>query len=765
MEKMTSAIEHITLDTATYTNVPLDPTYINFFYGKNGSGKTSISRQIRDNVGVTWAASDSAANYEIHVFNQDFIDEHFKTLDKIHGVFTLSDGDEDVEAQKQIDALETRRKEIQRRQTKISGDKGDRSQIAATLKAAETAFQKACNSGTKDLRDRFPKAVKGASRNPQLSQKINVTPPADCDETELQKTYGMAFDESIRSYPLLTELDGNEHIAGLPECPLLDEEITSSGTTQFAGFVKRIQALDWVAAGHERFHESADGFCPYCQKKLDDDFEEQLASCFDSAYQESISKLKSYRERYRQHMGIIYTIIKKDVESEVLPANEERIKNLHLQLDALSRAVQNNLNIIDNKIANPGTCVSIEDLTGMLLDINYAIVDCNKYITENNRVFSSLKRYQAECTASVWGLFAFKMQEEVQEYRQAQATAKDANDVLDAEENALRDELSTIASQLKILNTASVTIQAAIEAINKLLHDSGFEGFEIIKSNEAKDAYKVVRTKDHKVAVRLSDGERHFLSFLYFYNQVKGCNKEGQLKDKIVVVDDPVSSLDGNALFIISSLTREMVEICYNNTDYRDQRVKGDFIKQIFILTHNAQFHRSITYNQINRYKSVNFYKIKKLDNQSTLDLCTKDSDAEAGERENYNPVKNAYAALWVEYRDSHSEIALMNVIHRILDFYFLDMCGNDGMSIRDLILNEKRADFIETKADGSTDMMQLHLADSMLQYMTAGVEGDMSYVSDGASEQQIKDTFKMIFERLGQGQHYEMMMARSRGN
>jgi wobble nucleotide-excising tRNase len=92
------------------------------------------------------------------------------------------------------------------------------------------------------------------------------------------------------------------------------------------------------------------------------------------------------------------------------------------------------------------------------------------------------------------------------------------------------------------------------------------------------------------------------------------------MKEKIVIIDDPVSSLDGNALFIISALVREMIEVCYNNTDYRDQRVKGDFIKQIFILTHNAQFHRGITYNQVNRFKCVNFYKINKIDNLSSIE-------------------------------------------------------------------------------------------------------------------------------------------------
>ena len=762
-DKMPAAIKTVTLNTATYTNMPFNPTFINFFYGKNGSGKTSISRQIKDNEGITWQDDESPSSYDVLVYNQDFIDDRFKTLDKINGVFTLSEGEEDEKAKQEIETLESRQKELQKRQIAISGDKGERNQISSKLHDAEMLYQKACLGSTKDLREKFPNAIKGFSRNPQLSQKINTTTPSECDEAKLKKLYDTAFDDSIKSYPVLTELDGNEHIAGLPECPLLAEEITSSGTTQFASFVKRIQALDWIDAGHKRFHEAADGYCPYCQRKLDDNFETDLASCFDAEYQAAVEKLKSYRDRYYKHMGGICTIIKKDLSEECLPENADRFKSIEIQLETITRIVQSNLSIIDDKISNPGKIVEIEDLTGKLLDINYTIVDCNNRISENNKIFSSLKRNRTDCINSVWGLFAFRMQEEVQDFRQAQADAKDANDTLDEEEKNISKEINDIAARLAVLNTASVTIQTAIDGINRLLHDSGFEGFEIIKSDATKDAYQVVRTKNHKVAVRLSDGERHFLSFLYFYNQVKGCDSSGNRKDKIVVIDDPVSSLDGNALFIISSLTRELVEICYNNTDYRGHQVSGDYIKQIFVLTHNAQFHRSITYNQIGRYRSVNFYKIDKFDNKSTVTLCTRPSETEAGEEENFNPVKNAYAALWVEYRSLHNEIALMNVIHRILDYYFLDICGNDGMSIRELILRDERDKFIDKKDDGTPDLMPLHLADSMLQYMSAGVEGDMNYISDGASEEQIKNTFRLIFERLGQGAHYDMMMERSR--
>ena len=405
---------------------------------------------------------------------------------------------------------------------------------------------------------------------------------------------------------------------------------------------------------------------------------------------------------------------------------------------------------------------SIKDTGDLSGPVNGIIHQCNEDIRKNNEVVEKLEENQDQCVRDVWALAAFRLQGEVETYHTAQSDVAAAKNKLNDETKRIIGELFVIKKSLEELGTSSTTIQAAIEAMNKVLRDSGFEGFEIIKSDMAKDAYKVVRG-DKKVAVRLSDGECHFLSFLYFYNRVKGCDASGVLRDKIVVIDDPVSSLDGNALFIISSLVREMIEVCYNNTDYRGQTVKGDYIKQLFILTHNAQFHRGITYNQVNRFPCVNFYKINKVDNRSTLKWCKRQSKKEAGEEENYNPVKNAYAALWAEYLELQNEIPLMNVIHRILDFYFLDLCARDGMSLREEILVKERDKFITMREDGTEDRTLFHLADSMLQYMGAGVDGDLTLVSDGAEVEEIKRTFEMIFRRLGQGAHFDMMVERAR--
>lgn len=53
----------------------------------------------------------------------------------------------------------------------------------------------------------------------------------------------------------------------------------------------------------------------------------------------------------------------------------------------------------------------------------------------------------------------------------------------------------------------------------------------------------------------LSEGEKNFISFLYFYQLCLGTdNIDRSSKKKIIVIDDPVSSLDSQALFIVTTL-------------------------------------------------------------------------------------------------------------------------------------------------------------------------------------------------------------------
>ena len=71
--KMQSAIERITLNDATFTGEVIEPTFINFFYGKNGAGKSTIARSLRDNTGIEWKNGKSASDYDVLTYNTDLL--------------------------------------------------------------------------------------------------------------------------------------------------------------------------------------------------------------------------------------------------------------------------------------------------------------------------------------------------------------------------------------------------------------------------------------------------------------------------------------------------------------------------------------------------------------------------------------------------------------------------------------------------------------------------------------------------------------------
>lgn len=102
-DKMRSAIEQITLNDATFTGEVITPTFVNFFYGKNGAGKSTVARTIKANSEVKWQSGKSASDYEVLVYDTDFVDANFASYDNLAGVFTVCETN--IEVQKKLGEL------------------------------------------------------------------------------------------------------------------------------------------------------------------------------------------------------------------------------------------------------------------------------------------------------------------------------------------------------------------------------------------------------------------------------------------------------------------------------------------------------------------------------------------------------------------------------------------------------------------------------------------------------------------------------------
>ena len=284
--KVPSAITNITLNRATFTDVPIeDLTFINFFYGNNGAGKSSIAHAIDEDEGIEWADGKTRDDYDVLVYNQDFINDNFMNYDNLKGVFIF--GEEDIEAKKKIDEL-----------TELKKQKSDARQDALDEYEKKTAgktsalkqFEATCFTKTAAIRKRFEKCMEGKKQKKNFAEAVLAeTKPTEHDLAELERIYDVAFDDSARAYSEFKKAATTTY-GNLPGKDLLDKTIVSSSDTPFAKFIKALgeTASDWVRDGHTHYAGSAGGKCPYCQQKLPANFETDIAATFDAQYQQDI---------------------------------------------------------------------------------------------------------------------------------------------------------------------------------------------------------------------------------------------------------------------------------------------------------------------------------------------------------------------------------------------------------------------------------------------------------------------------------------------
>ncbi len=232
----------------------------------------------------------------------------------------------------------------------------------------------------------------------------------------------------------------------------------------------------------------------------------------------------------------------------------------------------------------------------------------------------------------------------------------------------------------------------------------------------------------------------------------------------IVIIDDPVSSMDSSSLFIVASLVCEMIAVCYNNFELEPSSADCH-IRQFFCMTHNPYFFREITYNRINDYECATFFEIKKnKDNQTNITECNEEIKLSDGNKINRSPVRNTYDALWHEYSTTDDPEILMMVMRQILEYYFIQMVGYKSNNLRCELLDKNKKAFIKKRDDGTEDRTDYTSASAMIAMLDVGATGfndGLYYDSYATSVEDLRRVFEQIFKVMNQEQHLKMMIER----
>lgn len=275
------------------------------------------------------------------------------------------------------------------------------------------------------------------------------------------------------------------------------------------------------------------------------------------------------------------------------------------------------------------------------------------------------------------------------------------------------------------------SVKPTVDAINKLLKQFGFSSFKL-KTSEDEKHYTIIRENGEQAKETLSEGERNFIVFLYFYHLVQGTlNPEENINEpKVIVFDDPVSSLDSDVLFIVAALIKDIL---------RKVRKNEGNIKQVFVLTHNTFFFKEVTYistreSSYQKRNNTMYYIVRKIDNVSNI------------ESYEINPIKTTYQVLWDQLKKDTDCINIQNTMRRIIEFYF-----------------KLLADMNEEELIGKfEDENDKEICRSLVSWMNVGshdVFSDIDYSPKPEEIEKFKQVFKGIFEKTGHIAHYNMMM------
>ena len=727
-------IESISISkVATYAETPEVMNglkSLNYIFGSNGAGKTTIGRVIATpsdcpGCGVTWKGG---THLQTLVYNTDFVEKNFKPSENLKGVFTL--GEEQIGTLEKIAELKLERDGLTKKVVAwrealmgADGNGGKKKEISSL----DSNFKEKCWLQKVKHDQKLQGAFEGVRNNSEKFKSRLLDNVANTSAllplNELEKRAETVFGQTPVVEQLVRAIDG----AGLinhETNAILKKKIIGKTDVDVAEMINRLGNSDWVKAGRAYFDDKGN-VCPFCQQATKESFAKSLNEYFDETFlldTITINKLATdYQidaERIQQQLALIIGTPCKFLD--VVKLKEEK--------ELLHSKTVINMQRISAKKKESSQPIELESTGSVVNAIGALISSANASITEHNRMVQNLSSERRILTAQVWRFVVEEINSDIAAYRAARGNLERAIKGLGDQIQQANEGISGKVKEIQELEKSTTSVQPTVDAINQLLLSFGFHGF-CIANVPGNTFYKLIRADGTEAMRTLSEGEKSFVTFLYFFQLIKGSDTEsGITNDRVVVFDDPVSSLDSDILFIVGSLIKGLFD---------EVRAKTGNIKQIFVLTHNVYFYKEVTFNPNRRGRKAigdeSFWVVRKSDHFTKI------------EPHKSNPIKTSYELLWAELRrPDRSNLTIQNTLRRILENYFK-------------ILGGVNPETILTKFEGR----ERFICKSLFSWVNDGSHSahDDIFVSDGASVDNYLRIFKDIFYKLNHDAHYRMMM------
>ncbi|VII97951.1 hypothetical protein [Arthrobacter sp. DR-2P] len=701
----------------------------NFFYGANGAGKTTISRALADErsfPGTTRTWSDDAKS--LRVYNREYVRSTFGAVSpNLPAVFLLGSDSRDVHASLESLTGKISALSIKNRQWKATRQGKADAIEAARDELKSTAWAKR-DEVPAELHDMF-KGYKGSKEN-FLVKVLEVQRQAVSTAETFDVLVGQASSVLDVTATKITPLEGVE----LPSIPssdglqLLAQPVIGSKDVELASLIEFLDNGDWVHHG-QKYLDKSGGQCPFCQQGVPASLEHELNAYFDARYTDRLQYLLNLDEQYQK----LADDVQKHLEQLKGPMLQwVDAAQFELASDHLLAALERNLNIIKAKVQRPSDVAILENIGPYIDTLNALISNANRLIADHNNLIDNRAVAKRDLITRCWSFFVHdRLAVPLAKYSEATRPLIAAHDGVQKKIAEAETNLSMMHDSFSALQKEVSSSEPVITHVNDVLRSVGFHSFKLRKSSEVEDGYILERADGTPADVgSLSEGERTFITFLYYYHQLRDM-RTGDAGSKVVaVIDDPISSLDSDVLFVVSSLIKKLMAEVDAGTGP---------VAQLLLLTHNAHFHNEITYRKegaTNRYFSV-----KK----------RRGGPSEVLAHGSTNPVRTVYRSLWDEVaaaksRPESASIGLQNIMRRILENYFRILGGIDDSEIVGHFQDEQQA-----------------ICRSLLSWANDGSHSStfdtIDFSPTEVSVEIYLQVFEEIFTRSGNPGHYKMMM------
>lgn len=492
-----------------------------------------------------------------------------------------------------------------------------------------------------------------------------------------------------------------------------------------SALIKRLGNSDWVKQGRTYLDQSG-STCPFCQQHLLSDLARDLNDYFDESFGRDLVAIERLQAAYESYSTAVMKRLNEIAGTE---SSHLSIVELRADIDRLAQRIELNKQTIARKKSEPSAIVTLESLADVAAGITDRLKAANDQITKHNELVDNIATERKRLIAEAWRYVLEESKAEIERYLSDKAGLDKAVSSINTAIEVKKTQLAATSSEIAALERSITSVEPTVTEINGILTSFGFTSFKLATAGERGSFYKLVRHDGSDALKTLSEGEKSFITFLYFYHLIRGSiSASGMSADRVIVFDDPVSSLDSDVLFIVSSLIKRVLE---------DACAGNGHVKQVFVLTHNIYFHKEVTYDTKRKQgcrAHETFWIVRKQENVSLLTLY------------DHNPIKTSYELLWAQVRAAdRANLTIQNTLRRILESYFK-------------LLGNMDRDEIVAMFEGRDKQ----ICASLFSWVNDGshaVHDDLYISADGSVVERYLSVFKQIFEKTKHMGHYRMMM------